>query len=220
MRTVKTLDNLSASEPTYLKNRLKEALGNELPGEHAHRRMLPAGRELHPAAGQKNIIQSSVLILLFPDAGEISTCLIRRPTGMKNHAGQIAFPGGRFESTDKDLSQTALRESFEEIGVESNQVEIIGELTPIYVNVSNFTINPFIGWCETKPDFKADDREVDELFIVTMKKLLHPQTYQSKDVITPRGIIYAPGYLIDTMFIWGATAMILTEFNEIYSSAT
>lgn len=204
-----------------LKNSLKEALQKTLPGEDAHRLMLPVGRELYPEAGKQNIIQSSVLIILFPlDDGSIQTCLIRRPAGMRNHGGQIAFPGGRFEPTDQNLIQTALRESFEEVGVCSDQLEIIGALTPIYVQVSNFTINPFIGWCHTRPNFKIEESEVDELLIVPIEKLLHPKTLQTKEVITLRGNFNVPGYDIDSIFIWGATAMILSEFNQIYRSVT
>ena len=208
------------SESLHIKDRLTEALQKELPGESAHRLMLPKGRNLYPAEGKINIIQSSVLMLIFPDNGVIYTCLIRRPATMRNHGGQIAFPGGRFEPSDNDLIQTALRESFEEIGVNGNLPEVIGALTPIYVQVSNFTINPFIGWCETLPHFKIDHREVDELFIIPLQKLLHPSTSQSKQVVTPRGTFEAPGFYIDQLFIWGATAMILSEFNQIYSSIT
>lgn len=209
-----------APESTYIKTRLKEALQEELPGEAAHRKMLPRGRDLYPETGKNNILQSSVLMLIFPDNGELHTCLIRRPAGMRNHGGQIAFPGGRYEPSDKDLIHTALRESFEEIGLDFQLPEIIGGLTPIYVQVSNFTINPFIGWCETMPRFTIDKREVDELFIIPVSQLLQPATSQSMEVVTPRGTLNVPGFAIDQVFIWGATAMILSEFTEIYQSIT
>ncbi len=203
-----------------IKNRLKEALQNELPGENAHRRMLPNGRNLNPDEGKVNMIQSSVLVLIFPHNEVIHTCLIRRPASMRNHGGQIAFPGGRYEPSDNDLIRTALRESFEEIGLYSDQLEVIGALTPIYVQVSNFTINPFIGWCESLPKFTIDRQEVDELFIIPIKKLLHPEANLLKEVVTSHGKFEAPGFYFDQVFIWGATAMILSEFNEIYRSIT
>jgi len=209
---------LLAQESIHIKNSLKEALQKKLPGEDAHRLMLPLGRDLYPEEGKGNIIQSSVLLILFPDNDMIHICLIKRPAGMRHHAGQIAFPGGRFEPSDNNLIQTALRESFEEIGVHADQLEIIGALTPIYVQVSNFAINPFIGWCKARPFFKTEQGEVDELFIIPIEKLLHPQTPQTKEVITSRGNFNAPGYVINTLFIWGATAMILSEFNQIYRS--
>lgn len=206
------------SELNNIRTRLEEALKNELPGERAHRLMLPQERELHPTVDNNNILQSSVLLLLFPNNGKLNTCLIRRPSTMRNHGGQIAFPGGRYEPKDKNLLQTALRESFEEIGTDSNQLEIIGTLTPLYVQVSNFTINPFIGWSETLPHFKIDNHEVDEVFVIPVEKFLHHTTIQLREVTTLHGTFEAPGFYIDELFVWGATAMIISEFNEIFKS--
>jgi len=201
-----------------MKARLKEALKRELPGEKAHRLLLPPGRELYPTGDKSAIRQSSVLMLLFPDYGKINTCLIRRPATMRNHSGQIAFPGGKFEPEDKDLIQTALRESYEEIGTDANQVEIIGALTPLYVKVSNFTINPFLGWMDTLPDFKIDNHEVEDLIIIPVEKLLHHSAFQVQKVTTIHGIFEVPGFYAGESFIWGATAMVISEFNEIYKS--
>lgn len=205
-----------SAELNITKTRLIETLKRELPGERAHRLMLPKGRELYPTADNSKIIQSSVLMLLFPFNEKIHTCLIRRPASMRNHGGQIAFPGGRKEFLDKDLIETALRESFEEIGIDCNHLEVIGALTPLYVNVSNFTINPFIGWCEIEPKFKIDSREVDEIFIVPIEKFLHHKANQLKEVTTINGNFEVPGFYIDHLFVWGATAMIISEFIEVF----
>jgi 8-oxo-dGTP pyrophosphatase MutT (NUDIX family) len=207
-----------ASEITALKARLKETLKRELPGEKTHRLLLPPGRELNPIGDTSTILQSSVLMLLFPVHEKINTCLIRRPATMRNHSGQIAFPGGKYELSDKNLIQTALRESFEEIGTESNHVEIIGALTPLYVQVSNFIINPFLGWSDTIPDFKIDNHEVESLIIIPVEKLVHHSTFQVQKVTTIHGTFEAPGFYVEESFIWGATAMIISEFNEIYRS--
>jgi len=207
-----------SSELTAIKYRLKENLRRTLPGEKAHRLLLPPGRELIPAVDKSTIIQSSVLLLLFPYHGQLSTCLIRRPATMRTHGGQIAFPGGRYEPSDKDLTETALRESNEEIGVNFNQVEILGGLTPLYVQVSNFIINPFIGWSDTKPDFKIDSQEVKELFTVPVESLINHASFQVQEVTTIHSTFEAPGFYCDQLFIWGATAMIISEFNEIYKS--
>lgn len=205
-----------SAELNNTKTQLIETLKRELPGERAHRLMLPHGRELYPSADNNSVIQSSVLLLLFPYNEKIHTCLIRRPLSMRNHGGQIAFPGGRKELLDKDLIETALRESFEEIGTDSRQIEIIGALTPLYVNVSNFTINPFIGWSETVPEFKIDSREVDEIFIIPIEKFGHHTAYQLREVTTINGTFEVPGFYIDQLFVWGATAMIISEFNEVF----
>jgi 8-oxo-dGTP pyrophosphatase MutT (NUDIX family) len=178
--------------------------------------MLPAGRELTSTNESITIIQSSVLILIFPHHGEIHTCLIRRPTGMRNHGGQIAFPGGKFEPSDRYLSETAKRESFEEVGINPDAFEIIGALSPVYVQVSNYKINPFIGWCNEYPEFKIDNREVDQILILPIAKLVHPQTIQSQSVHTTLGTFDVPGFLVESTFIWGATAMIISEFSQLF----
>ena len=157
-------------------------------------------------------------MLLFPDKGTLHTCLIRRPSMMRNHGGQLAFPGGRFETLDISLEQTALRESFEEIGTDTRQIELIGELTPLYVQVSNFTIHPFIGWCDHVPTFRIDKQEVEELHIVPIIKFVQHSSPYLQNVNTIHGPLEVPGFYIDNLFIWGATAMIVAEFNEVYKS--
>jgi 8-oxo-dGTP pyrophosphatase MutT (NUDIX family) len=137
---------------------------------------------------------------------------------MRHHGGQLAFPGGRHEFFDKDLLYTALRESFEEIGTDNSQIEILGALTPLYIQVSNFMINPFIGWYDKLPHFEIDNREVDKLFIVPVEKLLLNTARKIRKVNTIHGTFNVPGYYVNQLFIWGATAMIISEFNEIYLS--
>jgi 8-oxo-dGTP pyrophosphatase MutT (NUDIX family) len=195
---------------------LKIELSNPLPGKTAHSKVLPPDRILDPPAGL-NVNQAGVLLLLFPDKGKLNTVFIRRPSFMKNHAGQIAFPGGQLESKDKDLMETALREAVEEIGINAGEVEIIGQLSPIYVNVSNFLIQPFIGLSLNVPAFQIDTNEVTGIHIIPIEDFVNPGTLQSQKVDTTHGFNDFPGYLIDDIFIWGATAMILSEFIEVYN---
>ncbi len=169
-----------------------------------------------PLSPDINTRQGSVLLLLFPQDEKLSFVLIRRPSSMKYHAGQIAFPGGGFEPADKNLSNTAIRETTEEIGIQSDLIEIIGELSPLYVKVSNYTVSAFIGWSQTSPSFNFNKGEVDALFIIPLENLIERSTLQFQEVETHLGTKKFPGYLINGIFIWGATAMILTEFIEIY----
>jgi 8-oxo-dGTP pyrophosphatase MutT (NUDIX family) len=203
-------------EIEHIIGRLKIELNNPLPGKTAHSKVLPPDRHLDPPSGS-NINKAGVLMLLFPDKGRLNTVFIRRPSFMKNHAGQIAFPGGQFESEDKDLMETALREADEEIGINARQVEIIGQLSPIYVKVSNFIIQPFIGWIPAIPAFKIDTNEVTGIHIIPVDDFVNPNTLQNQKVDTTHGFNEFPGYLIDDIFIWGATAMILSEFIEVYN---
>lgn len=139
---------------------------------------------------------------------------------MKNHAGQIAFPGGRFEPADKDLEETALREAVEEIGIDPANIEILGELSPLYVVVSNFSIHAFVGWSNSVPAFQINHSEVGDLFTISVDTLINQSALISREVSTSLGISEFPGYFVDEIFIWGATAMILTEFIEIYNKIT
>jgi 8-oxo-dGTP pyrophosphatase MutT (NUDIX family) len=138
---------VSTADITSIKAKLQKALSNTLPGEEAHLEMIPNGRSTSSNSSLKPTKQSSVLLLLFKDGDTLSTCFIKRPSAMRNHGGQMAFPGGRFEQQDTDLIHTALRETKEEVGIEESSIEILGALTPVGVEVSNFTIFPFIGWC-------------------------------------------------------------------------
>ncbi len=201
-------------------DRLRIELNNPLPGKSAYRKVLPPDRSLEPPSGTIKINQAGVLLLLFPDKKEeLNTVFIRRPSFMKNHAGQIAFPGGQSEPKDKNLMETALREAVEEIGINTDQIEIIGKLSPLYVKVSNFCIQPYIAWSSVVPDFQFNTGEVTGLHIIPVNDLLKPETLQNRKVETSHGLTEFPGFLVDDVFIWGATAMILSEFNEVCRKA-
>ena len=207
------------TRPDIVLQKLKEQLKNRLPGSISHTKMLPPGRILQLPSGHSNYLDSAVLLLLFPSQQQIQICLIRRPTTMKNHAGQIAFPGGKKETDDADLFQTALREASEEIGIDSSAVEVLGLLSSVYVQISDFLITPVLGWLNEKPDIKIDPSEVDEVIYVSLDELSDQVTRTDKELETHTGRIMAPGYEINGCFIWGATGMILAELVDIYSSA-
>ena len=134
---------------------------------------------------------------------------------MKNHAGQIAFPGGKREKEDVDLIQTALREAEEEIGLRRESVEILGRLNTVYVQISNFLITPVVGWISEMPEIRIDSSEVDEVIFVSLEDLTNEQNRCDREMETRTGRIFVPGYEIDGCFIWGATAMILAELSDI-----
>ena len=192
---------------------IRKALAQILPGSKSHRKMLPQNRHLAVSTKERSHIKySSVLLLLFVESKVLNVCLIKRPEHMKHHAGQIALPGGRIEKGETAL-ETALRETQEEIGISSEQIEILGSLSELYVQVSQFQIHPFVGWLDKKPDFTINKNEVEKAIFFPLKKMKN--TFEEAELKTISGTLKVPCILFEGEIIWGATAMILSEFYDI-----
>ncbi|MCK9422043.1 MAG: CoA pyrophosphatase [Bacteroidales bacterium] len=163
-----------------------------------------------------NAVQSSVLILLYPMNTEIGLVLMRRPDYIGIHSGQISFPGGKYEDDDKSLIYTALREANEEIGIDPILVQILGQLTELYIPPSNFLVTPVVGYMPFRPQFKADPKEVAAIIEIRISDLLNKSNIQKKKIKLRHGLsLKVPSFFIDDNIIWGATAMILSEFRII-----
>jgi 8-oxo-dGTP pyrophosphatase MutT (NUDIX family) len=158
---------------------------------------------------------SGVLILLYPVKNEWYIPFIQRPVYEGFHSGQISFPGGKAEESDKSLLHTALRETHEEIGISPPEVNIMGQLTPLYLPKSNFNVYPFAGWLESTPRFVPDPLEVAEIIEVSLNELLNPSCIKNFSYQAGDFTITAPYYDAGGKKIWGATAMILSEMIEI-----
>lgn len=178
--------------------------------------MLPPGRDLKVSPGNiQSIMPSGVLLPIFPENGELFACMIKRSATMKIHAGQVGFPGGKQDQNDTNAKDTALRETSEEIGLTHCEIEILGELTPLYVSVSNFMIYPFVAWIDKRPMLSLNRHEVEKmLFFPLISYLRHPEV-KYKSLHTVSGKFKVPGISFEGEFIWGATAMILMEFLDI-----
>jgi 8-oxo-dGTP pyrophosphatase MutT (NUDIX family) len=193
---------------------VKLALARPRPGLEAQARMAPPYRRdqiavmLNPP---KDCRQAGVLILLYPHNGQLHFPLTRRPDTVEFHKGQISLPGGSRENTEL-LRQAALRETQEEIGVVSSAVEVLGELTSLYVPPSNFCVQPFVGYTPRRPDFQIEEKEVAELIEVPLDKLLDPTTAREEDWDIHGGTWRMPFFQLGPHKVWGATAMILAEF--------
>lgn len=162
---------------------------------------------------------SAVLGLLFPKNDTLNLVLIKRTEDGRAHSGQISFPGGRKEPEDTSLKMTALRETFEEIGVASTDIEVLGQLSNLYIPVSNSNVHPFIGFTPHKPEYILSNEEVQYTMEVPVQELFLPD----KKIVTqirpsshPELTIEAPGYQWDNdHLIWGATAMIISELEDL-----
>ena len=192
----------------------------KLPGAEAQYLMAPIKRKpLQDLLTQNpNPIKSAVLLLVTPVENELAITLTRRASGSGPHSGQISLPGGRFEEEDISLISTALREANEEINLAIEKVNVIGSLTELFIPVSNFLVHPVVATAFPHPELKPNVKEVEQIFYLTLSTLQNEELIKRKKFIsTSRGEIDAPYYDIKGYEIWGATAMILSEFKILIS---
>lgn len=200
--------------------RLKQRLQQELPGKAAHDKMMSRVRGM-PGELPKNAKPSAVLILLFPVADVWHVLYIRRAKDGHAHSGQISFPGGKQEPDDADLKTTALREAHEEVGIMSSNVEVIGQLTSLYIPVSNFNVYPFVALANARPEYHLQRAEVERIFEIPVHDLMSDKLKTMAKITSPldRNFIRkVPAYqLPEDTILWGATAMITSELEMILS---
>lgn len=202
---------------------LRADLNASLPGFEVQMRMAPAprsGGRLPYDALAPSARRSGVLVLLYPQHDELYLPLILRPTYEGTHSGQVSFPGGRFEEGDRDIVATALREAQEEVGVDPQRVKVLGTLTPLNVFVSNNLVTPVVAWSEQRPDFAIDEREVAKLLEVPLQHLLDPTNHKMETWQLRDRAAEVPFYAVAEQQVWGATAMMLSEFLALPSFAT
>ncbi|MDG2365988.1 MAG: CoA pyrophosphatase [Candidatus Marinimicrobia bacterium] len=199
---------------------LEERLKEPLPGTSAHLiTKVQSKIEFNFPESSKDAKKASVLILLFPDSNNIHFFLTQRTLSVEHHKGQISLPGGTCEKNEKTIN-TALRETEEEIGVDKNEVEIIGELTPFFTPTSGFIVHPFIGWCNRRPKTNKQTDEVHALFSASLSQLLNDQILELENWNLRGYEAKVPFYNFDGHKVWGVTAAILSEFKLILNDLT
>ena len=206
------LATLSRSELTA---RLRQ---RPLLGYAAHLAMEPALRRTAmqalptPAPAHK---EAAVLCLIYPHEGVWKVVLIIRPEYDGAHSGQIAFPGGGVETVDHDFEATALRETYEEVGVAAETIEVVRALTPLYIPVSHFWVYPFVGIAAERPAFVLDPVEVAGIVEVPLSVFTDPDRRSTTDISLDSGkqrLCDVPYFVLDGGYVlWGATAMMLGE---------
>lgn len=157
--------------------------------------------------------QGAVLLLLYNKMDLIHLVLTRRRDDLPFHAGQVSLPGGRREG-EETLQQTALREAYEEVGVGAGQIIILGGLTPLYIAPSDFKVHPFVGWHNESPAFVPQPAEVAEIIEAPVEHLLDDETRQEETWELYGTPLQVPFFRIGPHKVWGATAMMLSEFVE------
>jgi len=157
-----------------------------------------------------------VMSLIYPINNIPHILFIERPVYAGVHSGQIAFPGGKIEKNDNSILDAALRETKEEIGVNREQIEVIGPLSQVYVLASNFIVYPFVGILQEKPIIIPDKLEVANTLEVPMYKFFEQGIIKEKVMKSAMGInLNAPYYDIGGKILWGATAMMVSELCAV-----
>lgn len=189
-----------------------------LPAAHAHAKMAPIERlELLNNFSYDNLSpkRAAVMMLFYPKGSQTHLVLIVRNSYPGVHSSQIAFPGGKVESYDSSIADTALRETEEEIGIAKSSIEIIKEFTEIYIPPSNFLVSPFLGICTTEPTFVLQADEVAGIIELPLPIFLDDKNVVTRKLSTSYAAsIDVPAFLVKEHVVWGATAMMMSELKE------
>ena len=192
-----------------------------LPGTEAQQKMSPSIRNHSDNKNDPRLARdSSVLILFYQKGDQLYFPLIKRSSGDHKHSGQISLPGGKFELSDKNLVDTAIRETEEELGLIGTKIHIIGPITGLYIPISNFQVQPLVAYYDGSPQFKADSFEVNQIIETSVQELFKVDN-KHEEVIHKNGFdIKAPYYDVRGHKLWGATAMIISELEELLKRAS
>lgn len=203
-----------------LLNLVPKLVKEKLPGTDSHIKMEPPERRKLIQETDFSVVipkRSAVLLLLYPKNEIVHVVLIMRNSYTGVHSAQIGLPGGKFEVGDGSLKQTALRETFEEIGVENASVTIFKELTELYIPPSNFMVQPFVGFCNHEINFVPNPEEVSEIIEIPLHEILDDNSLIDIELETSyMKNILVPTFKIDDRIIWGATAMMLSELKDLF----
>ena len=197
---------------------VRKALRDPLPGIAAQARLAAQYRLEQMVKGPPSDARpAGVLILLYPRDGALHFPLTRRKDDLELHKGQISLPGGAQEPGES-LLDTALRETREEIGVTVDPSAVLGRLSAVYIPPSGFLITPYVAALADRPDFQPTPDEVAELIEAPLSILLDPSIVR-REVWTLHGMdVEIPFFQIGPHKVWGATAMVLSEFATIIGS--
>ncbi|WP_298236643.1 CoA pyrophosphatase [uncultured Algibacter sp.] len=191
-----------------------------LNGETSHFKMVPPFRQAL-LRKQKEVIKQAkragVVALFYPDSqDETHFVLILRKTYEGVHSAQVGFPGGKLETQDASIQAAAIRETFEEVGVTQNQIDIILKLSQVYIPPSNFYVQPFLGIAKKTPQFILQEDEVESIIEVPLQHFLDDTSIITKTVSTSYCVdVEVPAFKLNGYTVWGATAMMLSEIKDL-----
>jgi len=168
----------------------------------------------------RGLTEAAVLVPIFCKDGEYHILFTRRSEQVPHHKGQISFPGGARSGDDPGLLDTALRESWEEIGLEAKDAEILGELDDTPTTTSSFNISPFVAFIPCPYEFSLNRYEIDEIFSIPASALLNKANKKEGCYTFGNEVFVDYSYEYEGKVIWGATAQIVHQFLEVWQSAS
>jgi 8-oxo-dGTP pyrophosphatase MutT (NUDIX family) len=194
---------------------LRSRLAGPLPGLDAQLRMAPRlSTGVVPGPAPENLRPAAAIVLIYPRDGSWHIPLTVRGLTLRHHTGQVSLPGGRIDHGES-VEAAALREAHEEVGVNPANVEVLGRLTPLVIDVSGHLLHPVVGRTLERPSFQIATGEVHRLIEARVSHLLRPDAVKSerrRRSRPPREMMDAPYFEVDDAHVWGATAMVLAEF--------
>ena len=154
---------------------------------------------------------AAVLVLVTPNQHDIDIVLTRRGGHLRQHGGEIAFPGGKVDA-DETVLMAALREAEEELGISPSTVHVIGTLHTIYVPRSNHVVTPVVAWCDSLPPLAPNPNEVAEVFMAPLVTILPADILCFEERQFGDEQLVVPYFMINNYRVWGATALMLCDF--------
>lgn len=191
-----------------------------LPAEASQFKMVPPYRQellKQQEEAIKKAKKAGVLALFYPnETNKTHFVLILRKSYKGAHSAQIAFPGGKLEDDDASIEAAAVRETYEEVGIPVESIQVLRQLSQVYIPPSNFYVFPFIGICKEIPRFVKQEDEVEAIIEVSLNHFFDDKNMVTKRVKTSYSIeTEVPAFKLNEHIVWGATAMMLSEIKDL-----
>ena len=204
---------------TLIKERVRS--NNDLPGWNSHKKMavIPINSFTEKAfTPPKDAKQASVGIIVFKENNKLLFVLTKRTENVEHHKGQVSLPGGAIDRNET-AKNASLRETNEEIGIDSSTLESLGQLSSLYTPVSYFNIHVFLWYSKVQPQIKINNSEVDQVYKISLDELIDNNLVSNTPINKSGFKINVPSYNFNECICWGATAMIITELKDIISES-